>query len=185
LGGQSVHTLNDRQAMKASSKVILVVAGYLAALVIAFVVVSLYIAAPNGPDRQTYSGMFAFGDSILFLGVFAIAAIPASGAALFFLRPYPTLWRMASVGALAIATTGVAALAAYLMSPNVSRGTWLWAWSGLSPLRFLLAPPLAMAFFLYMLFAPTRASRVALLGASVIETIVFVWVALIWFHPFQ
>lgn len=171
--------------MRASSKVILVVAGYLAALLIAFLVVDLYIAATYGPDRQTYSGMFAFGDSILFLGVFALAAIPASGAALFFLRPYPTFWHVLSVGALAIATTGVAALAAYLISPNVSRGTGLGAWAGLSPLRFLLAPPLAIAFFLSVLFAPTHASRVALLCASVIESVVIAWVAFIWFRPFQ
>src|SRR5439155_18981405 len=114
--------------MKSSSKVILVVAGYLVALVVAAVVVSVYIAATNGPDRQASSGMSAFGDSILFLGVFALAAIPATGAALFFLRPYHTFWRIISVGALALATTGVAALATYLMRSNVTLGSNLATW---------------------------------------------------------
>jgi hypothetical protein len=171
--------------MKSSSKVLLVVAGYLVALVIAAVVVSIYIAATHRPDRQASSGMSAFGDSILFLGVFGLAAIPATGAALFFLRPYHTFWRIISVGALANASTGVAALATYLVRPTASTGSFLGAWSELSPLRLLLAPLLAIAFFLSVLFAPTRASRLALLCASVIEIVVFVWVALIWFHPFQ
>ena len=42
-------------------------------LVIAAVVVSIYTAANNRPDRQASSGMSAFGDSILFLGVFGFA----------------------------------------------------------------------------------------------------------------
>ncbi len=171
--------------MKSPSKVILVVAGYLGALVVAFVVVGLYIAATNGPDRQAYSGMFAFGDSLLFLGVFALAAIPATAMALFFLRPYPTFWRITSAGALAIAATGVAALAVFLVPANTSNGAFFSVWSEFSPLRIFLAPPFAVGFFLFMLFAPTRASRIAFFCASLIETIVFVWVALIWFQPFQ
>jgi hypothetical protein len=170
--------------MKPSSKVLLVVGGYLAAVVIAYLVVSVYIAATGGMDRQIYSGMFAFGDIILFLGVFVLAAIPASGAALFFLRPYPAIWRALSVSALAIAATGVAALAAYLIFPDANTGSWISVWSGLSPLRFMLAPPLAVIFVLSALFAPTRASRVALLCAGVIEVVVFVWIAFIWFLPY-
>jgi hypothetical protein len=171
--------------MKSSSKVILVVAGYGVPLVIAAVVVSIYGVATRGQGSQASSGMLAFGDSILFLGVFGLAAIPATGAALFFLRPYHTIWRIISVGALALAATGVAALADYLLHPNVTLGSSLAAWSELSPLRILLAPLLAIAFFLSALFAPTRAARIALLCAGAIEIVVFIWVALIWFHPFH
>jgi len=180
----NLHTLNDRNPMKSLSKVMLVVAGYLVALVIASVGVGMYIAATNEPDRQTYGGMFAFGDSILFLGIFAVAAMPASGAALFFLRPYHTLWRIASLGALAIATTGIAALAANLLPFSAHMDSLLGVWAEVAPLRIFLAPPLALACLLAGVFAPTRASRIALLCASGIETIVFVLVALIWFHPF-
>jgi hypothetical protein len=171
--------------MKSLSKVILVVAGYLVALVIAAVVVSIYIAANNTPDRQASSGMSAFGDSVLFLGVFGLAAIPATGAALYFLRPYHAFWRIISVGALAIASTGVAALATNLVRSNASPSSVLGVWSELSPLRILLAPLLAGACFLSALFAPSRAARTAMLCASVIEIVVFGWVALIWFHPFH
>jgi hypothetical protein len=177
--------MNDCNAMKPSSKVILVFAAYGLALLIASLVVNLYIATTNGPDRQAYSTMFDFGDSLLFLGVFALAAIPATATALFFLRPYPTFWRVASLGALAIATTGAAALSVYLLPAVAGSGAYLSAWSELSPLRILLAPLFALAFFVLIVFAPTRSSRLAFLCASVIETIVFVWVALIWFQPFH
>ncbi|HZQ06270.1 MAG TPA: hypothetical protein VFD70_06785 [Anaerolineae bacterium] len=167
--------------MKSSSKIILVIAGYCVALLIAFLVTSIYIAVTNGPDRQTYGSMYAFGDSILCLAIFGVASIPASAMTLFFLRPHPTFWRIVSNGALLIAATSVGTLAVYLMRPTAD--TFLYVWAEASPLRFFLAPLLAIAFFLCILFAPTRASRFALLCASVTETIVFVWVALLWFRP--
>jgi hypothetical protein len=147
--------------------------------------VSVYVAANHGPDRQTYSGMFAFGDSILFVGVFGLAAIPASGAALFFLRPVHAFWRVLSIGALVITATGLPALADQPVSPNTTTGSLLGAWSGLSPIRVFVAPLLAIVFFLSFLFAPTRSPRIALLATSAIETVIFVWVALLWFSPFQ
>ena len=133
VGRLSVHTLNDRYAMKSSSKVILVVAGYLVAFVIASVVVGLYVATTNGPDRQTYGGMFAFGDSLLFLGVCAVAAIPATGAALFFLRPHHLFWRLLAAGALGMTAIALADLVGFLGHQTAATDSFLGAWSNLSP----------------------------------------------------
>jgi hypothetical protein len=66
-------------------KVGLVVAGYIVAFMVASAVVAIYVAATSGPDRQTYSVMYGFGDDLLFLAVFGVAAVPPSGAVLFFL----------------------------------------------------------------------------------------------------
>jgi hypothetical protein len=165
--------------VKSSSKILLVGAGYLTALGIAALVVWLYAAATQGRDRQAYGGMFAFGDDLLFLGVAALAAIPATGAALFFLRPYPRFWSLSAVTALALAATGVAALVGVLAAQSLTTSSWAMA----APLRVLLAPVLALAFFLGALFAPSRFARGAFLSAAAIETVVFVWVALIWSHP--
>jgi hypothetical protein len=44
----------------------LVASGYVLAVGIATVVLRIYVAATNTPDRQTSSGMFAFGDSLVF-----------------------------------------------------------------------------------------------------------------------
>jgi hypothetical protein len=169
--------------VKSSYKFILVAAGYLMALVIAGVVVGIYAAATNGSDRQASSGMVAFGDSILFLTIFAVTAIPATGAALFFLRPYPLFWRIFVAGALAITMTGVAVFVDFLASQNAATGSFLGAWSMLSSVRILLAPLFALVFFLCVLFAPTRSTRMGFFGAAAIETVVFVSVAYIWFHP--
>src|SRR5215470_32852 len=78
--------------MRAAAKVGLVAAGYVGALVIAYVVVAVYVASTSGPDRQTYAAMYDFGDSLLFLAVFVVAALPATAAVLFFLRPHRSFW---------------------------------------------------------------------------------------------
>ena len=84
------------------------------ALAVAFALVYVYVSATSGPDRLTYAAMYDFGDSLLFLAIFGVAALPPTGAALFFLRPYPSFWKMSSMGALAMAVTAVAALFACL-----------------------------------------------------------------------
>jgi hypothetical protein len=54
-----------------------------------------------------------------------------------------------------------------------------------APIRVLLAPALATVFLLCGWLAPTHFTRIAFLGATAVETVVFVWVALIWFHAFR
>ena len=53
--------------MRPFAKVGLVGAGYIGAFALASAVLTVYVAATSGPDRQGYDGMFAFGDSLLFL----------------------------------------------------------------------------------------------------------------------
>ena len=166
--------------MTRSSRILIVVGGYAAALLTALAVTGAHVVATSGPAWQGSSGMLAFGDTALFAGVFALAAMPATCAALFFLRPVRRFWHVASIVALAIAATAVVALVYYLVSPGP--GAALGPWSGLALIRILLAPVLSATFFLALLFAPTRPPRLALLAASVIEAGVFVWVALAWWH---
>jgi hypothetical protein len=171
--------------MRPLVKVGLVVAGYVVAVMVAVAAVAIYVAATNGPDRQGYSVMYGFGDDLLFLAVFGVAAVPATGAALFFLRPYRSFWLVLSVVALGIAATGLAALIDYVAPRTADAHSILHAWSALAPLRILIAPLFALNFFLSGLFAPNRSSRIALLVATVIEAAVFAYVAFIWFHPFR
>lgn len=168
--------------MKPSSRILPIVAGYVAALVLAIAVVGVNFALKRGQDNQASSGMSAFGDAILFLGVFGLAAIPATGAGLFLLRPHGQFWRAASVVAVAIAATGIAALVDYLVSGTSNGGSLRGTWSILSPLRLLLAPAFAVVLSLAGVFSPGRAARRALLGASVIEFTIFVWAVLKFLH---
>jgi hypothetical protein len=93
---------------------------------------------------------------------------------------------VASILALGIAVTGIAALIGYLLPGSTNTNAFLGAWSSLSPLRILLAPLCAIAFLLCGVLAPALSYRVAFLGATAIETVVFCsGVVLILFHPLR
>src|ERR1041384_7040950 len=171
--------------MKTSTKIVLVVGGYLAAVVVAAIAVAISAARTAGPVRDASSGMYAFGDAVLFLSTFTLAAVPATCAGLFFLRPYPLFWRVLATGALALAATGVVVLVDFLVMQRDAAHSFLGAWATLSPIRVILAPLLAIAVCLCALFAPTRFTRFAFLGAAAIETVVFVWVAFVWFQSIR
>lgn len=165
-----------------AAKVGVIAAGYAIAVVIAMLVLRVYVAATSSVDRQASSGMSAFGDSLLFLAVLGVASIPATGAALFFLRSSRAFWRVLSVASLIIACTALMALTLSFGSSSAGAGTRLQAWGMVAPLRILAAPLLALFFLLSGLFAPTRSARLCLLGASAIEIVAFVSVAFTWWH---
>lgn len=171
--------------MKTSTKIFLVGSGYLAALVVAAVAVWIYATLTAGSVRDASSGMYAFGDAVLFLGTFTLAAVPATCAGLFFLRPFPLFWRVLVAGAFAMAATGVVVLVDFLVTQRAPANSFLGGWAMLSPIRVILAPLLAIGVGLCGLFAPTRFTRLAFLGAAATEAVVFVWVALVWFRSIQ
>jgi hypothetical protein len=71
--------------MSRGRKLGLVLGGYAAALLLAWGVVRLQGIVSSRPDQQASGGMSAFGDALLFLGVFVMAAIPPTAALLYFL----------------------------------------------------------------------------------------------------
>jgi hypothetical protein len=164
------------------AKVGIVAAGYVFAFAIAALVFSVYIAATSGPHRQTSSGMFAFGDSLVFLGVLGVASVPATGAALFFLKSRPAFWRVLSIGSLVVASTAVAAVVLAALSSSAGADPRLKSWNVIVPLRILAAPLLALFFLLSGLFAPIRSARMGLLSASAMEIVAFVCVAFTWWR---
>lgn len=131
----------------------LVVGGYVVAFLFAFAVVAFYAAYVSAPDMGS-SGMYAFGDGILFLAVFAVAAILPTGAALFFLRFSRIFWIALSVIATATAATGLAAFVIYFAERGAESGSVLHAWSALAVLRILVAPLLGLTFFCLRPFCP-------------------------------
>jgi len=165
-------------------KVASVFSGYVVAFLVASAVVAVYVAATSGPDRQTYAAMYDFGDSLLFLGVFGVAAVPATSAGLFFLRPCRSFWLVLSVVALGLALTGVAACIEFLAARTAFRaGSSVPVWSGLAVLRILVAPLFALIFLLSGLFASRRSARIALLVATVVEVAIFaLWFCVLHFH---
>jgi hypothetical protein len=161
--------------MTNSKKIAIVLGGYVLAFLVAMVVVRIYVARTSGPDRQTYAGMYDFGDALLFLAVLGIASLPATGAALFFLRRNRPFWMGVTIAGVALAVTGLLALAdvfAFQAFPA-------WWIHGLSPLRALAAPVFACLLVVAGVVSPMRSSRIALLVAALSEAAVF---ALVMIH---
>lgn len=159
--------------MKPAAKFGLVAAGYLLAFLAAMGVTALYVALTESPDRVASGGMYAFGDSLLFLAVFAAAAIPATGAAFYFLRPVRWFWQASAFGAVAVAVTGLAAGVILLVAARAAPGSAWHGWDALGVLRILAAPGFALGFLLAALFAPAWSFRLVFLAATAVEGLVF------------
>jgi len=157
------------------------VAGYVAAFLVASAALAIRLAQTSGPDAQASSGMYAFGDMFLFLGVFGVIALVPTGAALFFLRSRRILWIVLSVVALAVALTGVAAMTLYVVGRTADTRTALGVWAGLSPLRILAAPFFTLGFFMSGVISPHRFPRMALLLAAFFEAAVSACAWWLWF----
>lgn len=156
-------SLSDRRdIMNPLTKVCWVGAGYVLALAAAAAVVAGHLMLIGGPGNPAYSGMNAFGDSLLFLAVFGVASIPATAAALFFLRPCLAFWRVIKVVAIVVALTSLAAFIGMAIAP-------LSVAAGVAFIRILVAPVFTLGFLLAGFFAPDRASRIALFVATGIE----------------
>jgi hypothetical protein len=136
-------------------KVAGVAGGYIAAFLVAAAAVAIRVASTSGPDAQASSGMYAFGDAVLFAAVFGVCALVPTGAALFFLRPYRRFWTVLAALGLAVAVTGIAAVILYVVGRHATASP-LATWAGLSVLRILGAPLLALGFLVCTIFSPHR-----------------------------
>lgn len=169
--------------MTSPAKVGIVAAGYVAAFLLASAVVAIRVANTSGPDAQAASGMYAAGDAMLFVAVFGIVALVPTGVALVFLRPYRRFWGVLSAVGLAVAVTGLAAVALFAIGRHVPAPSPLATWAGLSVLRILVAPLLALSCLVCTLLAPYRFPRLAFLAAATMEVAVSAYGGFVWFVP--
>ncbi len=166
--------------MKSSLKVTVVAGGYVAAFLAASAVVAIRMATTSG-DPQAAGGMFAFGDSVVFVAVFGVLALLPTGAALYFLRPYRRFWLVLSLLCLALAVTGLTAAILYAVGRHAMPPSPLAMWAGLSVLRILVAPLLALAFLVCALLTPYRSPRLTFLAATAIEAALTACAGAVWF----
>jgi hypothetical protein len=166
--------------MRPVAKLGIIAAGYTTAFAAALIAVQLYILATPGVDRQTYSGMSAFGDSLVFLAALGAGSLPATGAVLYFLRPHNVFWRWLCIVVLALVLSSIASLTSYAVPGFFD--ALIGRWSDLAPLRILVSPIFALFFLLSAIIAPNRSTKIFLLVASVVELAVFTFVILMWFH---
>lgn len=178
-----IYTADDRRdVMKPFVKVSVVATGYIAAVLIASAAVAIRVEYTSGPDAQASSGMYAFGDALLFVAVFGVLALVPTGAALVFLRPYRRFWTLLSAVGLAVAVTGVIAAILFAVGRHAEASP-LATWAEVSVLRILVAPLLALAFLVCAVVAPRRSPRLALLSATALEAAVSAYGGFVWFVP--
>jgi hypothetical protein len=151
------------------SKVGVVLAGYAAALLVAYVVdyAANYFVTHIQKSPDASGGMAAFGDMLLFLGVFGVLALIPTALALYYLRPVVKFWSAFPAAALVVAATGPIAA---LMMGRHPENPWAMLAVGLfGLLKVLAAPLLGVAFVIFAVIAPTRRSRLFLFAAAGIE----------------
>jgi len=144
--------------------------------------VAIRVANTSGPDAQAASGMYAFGDALVFVAVFGAAALVPTAAALWFLRPYRRVWTALSALGVAVALTGVMAAIVFAVGRHATPSP-LATWAGFSVLRMLVAPLVALTCLVCAVFSPYRSPRVAFLATTVMEAAVSGYGGWVWFVP--
>ena len=150
--------------MNRFSRLALILAGYVAAMIAAFAVVELKVAAD--PD-QASGGMQAFGDFLSFWGLFGLFSLAPTAVALYHLRRSEKFWRVFSYASLAFAGTGpiLALLTRRLNESDLPLVGFF------ALLRVLATPLLCFAFFVFAFVAPSRRARKLLLASAALEVV--------------
>lgn len=130
------------------------------------------LVMPQDPS-QASGGMQAFGDLMLFLGMFGVLSLIPTGLALYFLRSHAGFWTLFSILCLAFACTGPVA-AVFVQSSCCILELFKIP-------RILGAPLFCLAFLISAVIAPrrhspavaaSRSSRPLFLAAAAIEAAV-------------
>jgi hypothetical protein len=177
--------MNESRTIRPLVKWSVVIAGY----IIAFAIANAFVNARDlrsSPQDQASSGMFAWGDMILFLEVFGLAAIIPTALALYFLRPIQGFWIVLSIGAIAFAATGLVAAPIVALTSQMNHEPSLYIVQLLAVLgimREMMSPAAAIIFVLATFTAPTRHFRLALLAATVIEVSLGLYSFHRWYAP--
>ena len=162
-------------------KAALVLAGYILALVLAFAAAHIQELWIQDDQVQASSGMWAFGDVILFVSVFSFTALFPTGLAVYFVHKSSVFWKVFAAVSVAIALTGLGAgIMITLGSPTIgTNGRLIWL-EVFSILRICATPALAGAFALSALIAPDRV-RVFLVLAAAVESLAGILAFVHWF----
>jgi hypothetical protein len=175
-------TLSRLNALSLPAKIGGVMGGYAVALLIASAAVAVRLAFTQGPEAQASSGMYAFGDVIVFVGIFGVCALLPTGTALLFLRSCDSFWKVISILGVATASTGIAATLVYAVGRHANSGSWA-EWGAFAVLRILAAPLLVLTFTVCAFFSPNRAPRTAFVIAALMEAAVSFYIGVVWFLP--
>ena len=169
-------------ALSLPAKIGGVIGGYVVALLIATAAVAVRLGFTSGPEAQASSGMYAFGDAVVFVGIFGVCALFPTGATLLFLRSCDSFWKVIAILGVATAWTGIVATLVYAAGRHATSGS-LAEWGAFAVLRILVAPLFVLIFAVCAFFSPNRAPRIAFVTAALMEAAVSVYIGVVWFLP--
>jgi uncharacterized membrane protein (DUF485 family) len=146
--------------VKTATKAGIVIAGYVCALAIGFVAAWMQnLATANAPDAAASSGMYAFGEFMVFVFAFGFASLVPSGLAFYFLRENRTFWSAVALLAGVLASTNVIAAAFYWVAKVWPDSQVVDSGASVGVLRMLIAPVVAAVIFVCAEFSPDPKSR--------------------------
>ena len=152
--------------MNRLSKIGVVLGGYAGAVLVTWGLFYVYVLMRKDAGSGS-GGMQAFGDLLLFVGVFCFLALIPTALALYFLRPFKKFWSAFSIASLAVAATGpVFAVLIGRVHQSHSAAVVI-GFFGL--LKVLGSPLLSLGFVICAVIAPRGHSRWRLAGAAAIE----------------
>ncbi len=181
-GGRTAAGAADNSWVKTRTKVGLVAAGWVAAIVAGFVAAWLDDLRVRALPYDTSGGMYAGGEMLAGLAGFLIIGLVPVFLTLWFLRRNHPFWNGLAVASVAFAAVGLlAVVTTRAIVPSSGAGGVL---LGLLGLAQLLGVPLWLfGCALFAFLAPTRFARRSLVAAAAIEAIVGVLAFVHWFVP--
>ena len=175
--------------MNKSVKIGIVIVGYILACVAAYAATYVQELATRGTDAQASQGMFAFGQSILFMLVFGGLALIPTVLAFFFLRSSEKFWNGFAVLCLVSSSIGIIlVIANALMNANILHieESSAAVVSLFGVVGAFGAPLLIVGFLVLAVIAPSRRPRLLLLASAGLEILgeLYVLVSFVFFQRF-
>ena len=175
--------------MNKSVKIGIVTAGYIFACVAATIATYIQELTTRGTDAQASQGMFAFGQSILFMLVFGGLALMPTVLAFYFLRSSEKFWNGFAVLCLAFSIIGIiVVIANALINANILHIAESSAAvvSLFGVVGAFGAPILIIGFLVLAVIAPARRPRLLLLASAGLEVLgeLYVLFSFVFFQRF-
>ncbi|MGE3743646.1 MAG: hypothetical protein AB7I59_29580 [Geminicoccaceae bacterium] len=153
--------------MKAAQKVAV---GYAVAAALGVAAVWLHGVLSRLPEPEATGGMAAFGDLVLFLAVFSVAAVPPTVMIMRHLAGIAAFWVVWACTGVFVALSGLVA-SAFIVLPELSRASHYPNVAMAAPLRILAGGPMFLAFALSAFFSPAGRCRAVFLGCAAVELV--------------
>lgn len=159
-------------------RAVIVVLGYVGALLAAFAALFAFAWLTDGADRDASSGMYAFADAAVSLFTFFLLATAPTFLLLSLLRPFPKFWTGLAIACLAISLTGLLSAAQIAW-----RFAELGLWTEIALPRLLLSPIILLLLLLTVLVTPYSTAKRTIGVAAALEFTSIAILVIYWLVP--